>query len=168
VRTLVAHEPPVVTVLPDRVPALAATADIRATYDRDGLGPAMVKFFAITSWKGEIPDGFGDREAPDPAVFGLPVQDDGSRSDPLPGQNLISCTHYEHDFEALRATSTRIVVGAGAESEGELAHRAALAVAARLGGEAVTFPNNHGGFLGGEYGMKGDPDGFAATLREVL
>ena len=32
----------------------------------------------------------------------------------------------------------------------------------------MTFPSDHGGFLGGEYGMTGDPDGFAATLREVL
>ena len=56
---------------------------------------------------------------------------------------------------------------AGAESEGELAHRGAIAVAERLGTEAVTFPSHHGGFMGGGF-MKGDPDGFAATLREVL
>lgn len=168
VRTLVAHEPPVETVLPDRAAALAATRDIRETYDRSGLGPAMVKFFAITGWKGEIPDGFGDRPAPDPASFGLPATDDGSRNDPLIGQNLISCTHYEPDFAALRAAGTRIVLGAGAESKDELAHRAARAVAERLGTEAVTFPSHHAGFLGGEFGMTGDPDGFAATLREVL
>ncbi|MEA2623748.1 MAG: hypothetical protein QOH61_2658, partial [Chloroflexota bacterium] len=51
---------------------------------------------------------------------------------------------------------------------GEMAHRGALAVAERLGTEAVMFPSNHGGFLGGEYGQRGDPDAFAATLREVL
>jgi hypothetical protein len=32
----------------------------------------------------------------------------------------------------------------------------------------VTFPSHHGGFLGGEYGWPGEPDAFAATLREVL
>jgi hypothetical protein len=84
------------------------------------------------------------------------------------GQNIVSGTHYEHDFDALRAASTRIVVGAGAESEGEMAHRAALAVAEKLGTEAVTFPSHHGGFLGGEFGTRGEPDAFAATLREVL
>jgi hypothetical protein len=68
----------------------------------------------------------------------------------------------------LRAASTRIIMGAGAESEGEMTHRAAVAVAERLGTEAVIFPSHHGGFLGGEFGMQGDPDAFAATLRRVL
>ena len=49
-----------------------------------------------------------------------------------------------------------------------MAARAARAVAQRLGLEPVRFPSNHGGFLGDEYGRRGDPDGFAATLREVL
>ena len=68
----------------------------------------------------------------------------------------------------MRAASTRIVLGVGAESEDELAHRAGVAVAERLGTPAVTFPSHHGGFLGGEFGMKGDPDAFAVTLRQVL
>jgi hypothetical protein len=32
----------------------------------------------------------------------------------------------------------------------------------------VMFPSNHGGFLGDEYGQPGQPDAFAAKLREVL
>jgi len=44
----------------------------------------------------------------------------------------------------------------------------AVVVAERLGKKAVMFPSNHGGFLGGEYGQRGDPDGFAAALRQVL
>ncbi len=79
-----------------------------------------------------------------------------------------TCTHFEPDFDALRAASTRIVLGAGAESDGEMAHRGAEAVAQRLGTTPVAFPSGHGGFLGGEYGQTGDPDGFAAKLREVL
>ena len=168
VRTLVAHEPPAALVIPDREQALAAVAHIDATYQRDGLGPAMAKFIALASMKGPVPADFADTVNPDPATFGLPAEDDGSRNDALLGQNLISCTHHEHDFDALRAAPTRIVVAVGAESEGELAHRGGLAVAERLGTEPVTFPSNHGGFLGGEFGMKGDPDAFAVTLREVL
>ena len=168
VRTLVAHEPPAAHVLPDREEALAACVDIHATYLRSGLGPAMAKFIALVSHKGPVPADYADRPAPDPAMFGLPTEDDGSRTDPLVGQNIVSGTHYQFDFEALRAASTRIVIGAGAESEGELANRAAVAVAERLGTRPVTFPSGHGGFLGGEYGQTGDPDAFAATLRQVL
>jgi pimeloyl-ACP methyl ester carboxylesterase len=168
VRTLVAHEPPTAQVLPDREEALAASRDIHETYQRSGLGPAMAKFIAIVSHKGPIPADFADQPVPDPAMYGLPTEDDGSRNDALLGQNIVSCTHYEPDFDALRAAPTRIVMAAGAESDGELAHRGTVAVAERLGTRPVTFPGNHGGFLGGEYGQAGDPDGFASTLREVL
>jgi hypothetical protein len=101
-------------------------------------------------------------------VFGLPAEDDGSRNDPLVGQNIITCTAYQHDFGALRAASTRIVIGVGAQSGAMLAGRAAVAVAERLGMSPVTFPGGHDGFLGGEFGSTGEPDAFAATLRTVL
>jgi hypothetical protein len=169
VRTLVAHEPPTVQVLADREQASAAVESIRETYLRDGFGPGMGKFIALTSLPGPIPADFADQPAPDPAAFGFPADgDDGSRDDPLLGQNLISCTHYEPDFEALRAASTRVVAAVGAESEGQMAYRGGIGVAERLGIEPVTFPSHHGGFLGGEFGMKGDPEGVARTLREVL
>jgi hypothetical protein len=128
----------------------------------------MAHFIAIVSHKGPMDADFASQPAPDPAMFGMPTEDDGTRTDPLLGQNIISCTHYEPDFEALRAASTRIVMAAGIESEGEMAHRGAVAVAERLGTKPVTFPSGHGGFLGGEYGQSGDPDAFAAKLREVL
>ena len=60
------------------------------------------------------------------------------------------------------------MLAAGEESEGQLAHRGAYAVAERLGTEPVRFPSDHGGLLGGEYGQAGKPDEFAAKLREVL
>jgi pimeloyl-ACP methyl ester carboxylesterase len=168
VRTLVAHEPPAAQVLPDREEALAASVDLHETYQRSGLGPAMAKFIALVGHKGPVPADLAGQAAPNPADFGLPTEDDGSRDDPLLAQNIVSCTHYQHDFEALRAASTRVVIAVGAGSEGELAHRAAVAVADRLGATPVRFPGDHGGFLGGEYGMTGEPDAFAATLREVL
>jgi pimeloyl-ACP methyl ester carboxylesterase len=168
VRILVAHEPPTAQVLPDREPAFAATEDIQRTYQRSGVGPAMAKFIALVTYKGLIPADYVERPAPDPAMFGLPTTDDGSRNDPLVGQNIITCTHYQPDFDALRTASTRIILAAGAESEGELAHRGAEAVAEGLGTTPVTFPSNHAGFLGGEYGQTGDPEAFAAKLREVL
>ena len=80
----------------------------------------------------------------------------------------MTCTHYQPDFDALGAASTRIVLAAGIESDGQLAHRGAVAAAERLGTTTVIFPSDHGGFLGGEYGQAGDPDGFAAKLHEVL
>jgi pimeloyl-ACP methyl ester carboxylesterase len=168
VRTLVAHEPPAFSQLPDRDAVLAACADIHQTYLRSGFGPAMARFIVLVTQQGPIPADYAGRPAPDPAAFGLPAGDDGSRNDPLVGQNMISCPHYEHDFGALRAAPTRIVIGVGEESGQTVTGRSSAAVAGRLGTTPVTFAGGHDGFLGGEYGGMGQPDAFAATLRTLL
>jgi len=161
VRTLVAHEPPAAQELPDREPVLAACAGIRQTYQRSGFGPAMATFIAMVSHAGPIPPGFPGQPAPDPAAFGLPADDDGSRDDPLLGLHMTACVGYRHDFDALRAAPTRILLGVGTQSGQMLAGRAAVAVAERLGTTPVTFPGGHDGFLT-------DPSAFAAVLRTVL
>jgi pimeloyl-ACP methyl ester carboxylesterase len=168
VRTLIAHEPPLASLVPDREFALAAARAIHDEYMRNGSGPAMARFMALVMHTGLIDQTYLDQPAPDPAMFGMSGEDDGTRTDPLLGQNILTSTAYEPDIDALRAASTRIVIAAGAESRGELAHRGAEAVAERLRTQAVTFPSTHGGFLGGEYGQTGDPEAFAAKLREVL
>jgi pimeloyl-ACP methyl ester carboxylesterase len=168
VRTLVAHEPPLASVLPDSENAKAVVRAMRDTYQAGGFGAGMAHFMAVTGHRGPFPDDFAQQPPPDPATFGMPTEDDGSRTDVMLAQNIFTCTHYEPDFEALKASSTRIVMAAGSESEGEMANRGAYAVAERLGTDVVVFPSHHGGFLGGEYGWPGEPEAFAAKLREVL
>jgi pimeloyl-ACP methyl ester carboxylesterase len=168
VRTLVAHEPPLASVLPDREHALAAARAVHETYERSGWGAGMAHFFAVVGHRGPFTAEVVGQPAPDPAMFGLPTEDDGSRTDPMLGQHMITSTHYEPDFDALGSASTPIVVAAGEESEGQLPSRGAIADAERLGTKPVIFPSDHGGFLGGEYGQTGQPDAFAAKLREVL
>jgi pimeloyl-ACP methyl ester carboxylesterase len=168
VRTLVAHEPPLASVLPDREHALAANRAVQETYQRRGWGAGMAHFIAVSSHRGPFTAEVAGQPAPDPAMFGMPTEDDGSRADPLLGQNMITSIDYEPDFDALRSASTRIVMAAGEESKGQLPSRGAVAVAERLGAKPVSFPSDHGGFLGGEYGQTGDPDAFAAKLREEL
>lgn len=168
VRTLVAHEPPLAALLPDRAAALAATQAVANAYQADGFGPGMARFIALVGHPGPFTAADAAAPGPDPAMFGLPAVDDGSRTDPLLFQNIITCTHYEPDVAALRAAPTRIVIAVGTESEGQLAWRGGAAMAERLGTEAVRFPSDHGGFLGGEHGQSGKPAEFAAKLREVL
>ncbi|WP_020519178.1 alpha/beta fold hydrolase [Catelliglobosispora koreensis] len=168
VRVLVAHEPPAAQALPDRDNALAALKRLRDLYEDKGFGYGMAGFIALADHRGEFPSDFGDGPPADPAELGTPAEDDGSRDDPLFAQNLISCTHYEPDFAALRQVKTRVVIGVGAESEGQMAYRAGLAVARRLGSEPVIFPSHHRGFIGEDPFMKGDPDAFAMVLRDVL
>jgi pimeloyl-ACP methyl ester carboxylesterase len=169
VRILVAHEPPIATVLPDSENAKAAARAVKETYMRSGFNAGMAHFIVVVSHEGEFPDDFADRPAPDPAMFGMPSEDDGSRDDVLMAQNIVTVTHYQLDFDALRKASTRIVLALGVESQEIMAGRGAKAVAERLGMEPVTFPGGHNGFMGGEYGQpQGEPEAFAAKLREVL
>ncbi len=156
-----AHEPPAAQELPDREPVLAACAGIRETYQRSGFGPAMATFITLVSNSGPIPPGFPGQPAPDPAAFGLPADDNGSRDDPLLGLHMTACVSHQHDFDALRAAPTRIILGVGAQSSQMLAGRAATAVAERLGTTPVIFPGDHDGF-------RSDPGAFAAILRTVL
>ena len=168
VRTLVAHEPPLASVLPDREHAMAAASAVTETYQRSGWGAGMAHFIAVASHQGPFTAEIAGQPAPDPAMFGMPTEDDGSRTDPMLGQHMITSTHYEPDVDALGSASTPIVLAAGEESEGQMTSRGAFAVADRLGTKPVIFPSGHGGFLGGEYGQTGEPDAFAAKLREVL
>lgn len=168
VRTCVAHEPPLAALVPDATNALAACRAVHETYQRRGWGYGMAQFIALVSLRGLVPDDFASQPAPDPATFGMPTEDDGTRDDLMLGSNIVTVTHYRPDIDALRAAPTRIVIAVGAGSEGELAHRGAEAVAERLGTSPVTFPGDHGGFLAGEYGQTGEPEAFAATLRVVL
>lgn len=170
VRRVVAHEPPLAGLIADSEYALAATEDIYETYQREGIGKAMAKFIAITSFEGEFTDEYLKQPAPDPAMFGLPSGDDGNRDDALLGQNLRGCTSYRPDEAALAQATDRLVVAVGEESGTQLARRGGEAIAARLGLTPVVFPSGHGGFIGDEYGpqMAGQPEPFAGKLREVL
>jgi len=167
VRTVVAHEPPIVPVLPDADRAGAAWRRVEEAYRERGWGWGMAAFVALTSWQGELPEGFG-AEVPDPASFGMPAEDDGSRDDPLLSGAAAAVQDYRPDVAALRELGPRLVLAAGEESRGILTWRATEALAARVGTELTVFPSNHGGFLGGEYGQTGQPEAFAARLREVL
>ncbi len=69
--TLVAHEPPAATVLPDADMAIAACRDIQETYQRRGFGPAMAKFIGLVSAEGPLPADYLASPAPDPEMFGL-------------------------------------------------------------------------------------------------
>jgi pimeloyl-ACP methyl ester carboxylesterase len=168
VATLVAHEPPLVPILPDADAARRAQAGVRDAYQAKGTGAGMAAFIAMTSWRGEFTDGYFAQPAPDPASFGMPGDDDGSRDDPLLSDRSWAITGYRPDVAALTAAPTRIVVAVGEESRDTFTGRTAVALAELLGQRATVFPSHHGGFLGGEFGYAGQPEAFAAKLREVL
>jgi len=168
VTTLVAHEPPLIPVLPDAQAAERAQAAVRDTYQAKGSNAGMAAFIAMTSWPGQFTDDYFAQPAPDPARFGMPTEDDGSRDNPLLSDRSWAVTSYHPDVDALAAAPTRIVIAVGQESLGTFTGRTSLATAELLGQQATVFPSHHGGFLGGEFGYAGQPEAFARKLRDVL
>ena len=108
------------------------TRAIHETYMRSGTNAAMAHFITVVSHRGPFTAEVASQPAPDPATFGMPAEDDGSRTDAM-FAHIINTTHYEPDFDALGAAPTRIVLAAGVGSEGEMANRGAYAVAEHLG-----------------------------------
>jgi pimeloyl-ACP methyl ester carboxylesterase len=158
VRTLVAHEPPSASLLPDPARVRAESADIVETYRSAGIGPTMKKFMAQTRI----------RQAPPPPPPGEPTPEMREAMAQMQRNMDFWFRHYfkaigdyEPDFDQLRSGSSRIVPGVGRESQGELANEGGLGLAKRLGTDAVVFPGAHGGF-------DSHAPEFAVKLREVL
>lgn len=168
VLTLVAHEPPVVGVLPDAAAAERAVAGYHEAYQARGANAGMAAFIAATSWPGPYTDAYFAQPAPDPAAFGMPSDDDGTRDDPLLSGRSAAVISYRPDAAALAAAPTRVVLAVGEESGDTLTARTARAVAEMLGQEAVVFPSHHGGFAAEDSPWPGQAEAFAHRLREVL
>lgn len=152
VRTLVAHEPPLLVLLPDAAKARAEVDDVVATFHREGQAAAFAKFMAHIGMPADERTPGPPRQATDQATA------DGAR---FLGHDITATTRFVPDLAALVASTTRVVVGVGATSGGQLAHRTARAFAERLGTEAIEFPGGHGGFIQ-------EPHQFADVLRRVL
>ncbi len=149
VRTLVAHEPPVLTVLPDAADRLAAVEHNIETFHRHGVGPAFAEFLAAAGYEGF--DG----------PPGEPSEQDLADSARFFAHELRGTTRYEPAIAALTAGPARVVIGIGAESGHLLTHRTSTELARRMGTTPVEFPGEHGGFMS-------HPQEFADVLRTVL
>jgi clorobiocin biosynthesis protein CloN7 len=144
VRTLVAHEPPVVELLPDSAQVRAQIEDIYDTYRTSGPDAAMGKFMAHAGLGGAAgPDSDAPRREPSAEQMARMR----ATTDQFLAHLIRPTTRYRPDMQALRAAPARIVVAGGVTSKGQLASRAAVALADQLGTTMVEFPGDHGGFV---------------------
>ena len=130
-------------MLPDRADMRAQVQDIYDTYRADGADKAMRKFMAHAGLDEAPGQGEAPRWQPSPEQ----VAQMRAATDVFLAHLIRPTTRYQPDIEALQAAPARIVVAAGATSKGQLAHRSAEALAARLGTPVAEFPGDHGGFL---------------------
>ncbi|OKI05121.1 alpha/beta hydrolase [Streptomyces sp. CB02923] len=156
---VVAHEPPVVEVLPDAAEHRALVARVEETFHAQGLMPAMAVFSA-----GLKKD--GSAAAPQPELK-LPPQA-AARAEQtmanLPyfvGRIVPAFMSYAPDLHRLKALSDRLVLAGGEDSRGELSYRPAAFLAGQFGTELLHFP-------GGHTGLTTHPAEFAETLVKAL
>jgi pimeloyl-ACP methyl ester carboxylesterase len=155
VGTLVAHEPPLLQLLPDAEQQRANIQDIVDSYRADGMRVAWFKFM--------VNAGF-DMSAPDGAPVGAPPEpsdDERREAARFFNHELWPTSQYEPDIDALKASTARVIVGVGVDSGRLVTYRTSAALAALLGSTPADFPGDHGGFLGA-------PTEFAQRLTEVL
>ncbi|MFD3487605.1 alpha/beta fold hydrolase [Streptomyces sp. NPDC058665] len=150
VRTPVAHEPPVLEVLPDAAERRAEMDDIVETFHREGLGPAFGKFMTVS--------GMEPAAGPPPGEPSAQDQADGAR---FLAHELRGTAGYLPDIKALTAARPRVLIAIGTTSGPLLTHRTSTALAAQLGTHPVEFPGGHGGFMEA-------PGEFAGVFRKVL
>jgi pimeloyl-ACP methyl ester carboxylesterase len=159
VRALVAHEPPLVNLLPPGTASRTSSQVIFDTYRKVGIGPAIQQFIALTGLGAQGPENGLSPELQEAMAQRMARMQQNVEF--FLAHYLLPVTTYVPDVAALCASSSRVVVGIGETSSGQLAHDTALALADRLESTAVTFPGDHSGFFF-------FPDLFAQKLDEVL
>ncbi|GAA2386434.1 alpha/beta hydrolase [Dactylosporangium salmoneum] len=148
VHTVIAHEPPINDVLPDRDERNAAIEDIIATYEAGDVPGAWKKFM--------VNAGVTEQQGPPP---GPPDAQQIADERHWFRHEMRGTTYFRPDVEALRAV--RVLIGLGEDSAGQLLDRTSHAMAALLGTTPISFPGGHIAFVL-------DPPGFADRLREIL
>ncbi len=156
---VVAHEPPVVEVLPDAAEHRALLAHVQDTFRTQGAMPAMAVFAAGLKKDGDTTEPKAELELPPRAaaraertMAGLPY---------FVGRIVPGFMSYAPDIHRLKGLSDRLVIAGGRDSRGELPYRSAAFLAGCLGSELWHFP-------GGHIGLTTHPEQFGERLREVL
>ncbi|WP_030304364.1 alpha/beta fold hydrolase [Streptomyces katrae] len=159
VERLVAHEPPLVEVLPDAPEHRALLARVEETLRAQGLMPAMAVFAAGLKREGAA--------AEPKAAVTLPPQA-AARAEQtmanLPyfiGRIVPGFMSYVPDITRLGTVSDRLVLAGGQDSRDELPYRPAALLAERLGTPLVHFP-------GGHTGLTTHPAEFGERLGKVF
>jgi pimeloyl-ACP methyl ester carboxylesterase len=151
---VIAHEPPLLDLLPDRADLHAANEDVIATHLSGDVVGAAKKFMANA--------GFHLPEAVIEQMFGGERDAQSAADDRYQHEHMMRpTTHWRPDLAALRSSPARILIGLGEQSAGQVCDRTSRALAAELGTEPTMFPGGHIGFAE-------DPVAFAARLRAVL
>jgi pimeloyl-ACP methyl ester carboxylesterase len=167
VRVVAAHEPPLLDMLSDREHWHEVIARVEEIFQTAGAMPAMGTFAAKLGMNPRVDYGRsaerGDDAAPiQPDPESIAIMERINRNvEFFIGYEAPPFCRWVPDLPALRSSPVRVVPLAGEASEGEPAHRGAVALADALGTRMVRTPGDHSGF-------GAEPAAFATRVIEVL
>ena len=160
VRTLVAHEAPLMQLLPDAERWRSAFRDIDETYRAQGVFPAMAKFGGAVEEGGPKYSEEMEKAPPTPGSEEMMARMAGN-FELFIAHEIQHNAGYVPDLDALRNVPTHIVSAVGETSGEQAARRAGIALAEALGIPVTYLPGGHGGW-------GSDPQVFADRLHEAL
>ncbi|MGE7391207.1 alpha/beta fold hydrolase [Streptomyces sp. NPDC004126] len=159
IERLVAHEPPLVEVLPDVAEHRALLVRVQETFRTQGLMPAMAVFAAGLKKGGDTTG--PEAEALLPPRAAARVERTMADLPYFVGRIVPGFMSYSPDVDRLQTLSDRLVLAGGEDSSGELPYRPAALLAGRLGTELLHFP-------GGHTGLTTHPAEFGERLRKAF
>jgi pimeloyl-ACP methyl ester carboxylesterase len=161
IERVVAHEPPVVEVLPDAAEHRVLLARVQDTFREEGLMPAVAQFAAGLRRPGAAAPVAAEAAVELPPQAAARAERTMANMPYFLGRIVPSFMAYVPDLDRLAALSDRLVLAGGADSRGELPYRPAAFLAERSGTELIHFP-------GGHTGLSTHPAEFGELLRKVL
>jgi pimeloyl-ACP methyl ester carboxylesterase len=153
-QTVVAHEPPAVSLLPDAAKWLAFFDEVYDTYHKEGIPKAMHQF-------GSGAFGSGDQQLMERAQREHTNKYTLSNARYWMEHELRQYPRVELDLSALAANAEQIVLAGGRDAQDQLPYQPNRVLARRLGREIVNFPGGHLGFVS-------SPAEFAKELVNAL
>jgi acetyltransferase/esterase len=154
VQAVVAHEPPIVFLLPDAAKWLIFFDGVYDTYRIDGIPKAMHQFAS-----GVV--GSVDRQVIEHYMAKQTYEYTMANAAYWMEHELRQYPRVELDLDALAAKAERIVLAGGRDSHDQMTYQPNKVLARQLGREIVDFPGGHLGFMS-------HPAEFAKELMNAL
>ncbi|HEX7667153.1 MAG TPA: alpha/beta hydrolase [Polyangiaceae bacterium] len=153
VETVVAHEPPIASILPDPQTHFALFEDILALYRKSGAKVAMPVFLEQMGMG--RPTGLPPGVEPGKNTEGLTDNEYWFEHE------LAQYPHFQPNFATLGRLAKHLVLAGGRASREQFAYQPNKVLAERLGKDIVEFP-------GGHVGYATDPQAFADELAPLF
>lgn len=153
-QTVVAHEPPVVSLLPDAAKWWAFFDGIYDTYRKDGIPKAMHQFASTIAGKGDhqLMERYMTKQANEYIMANAAYWME---------HELRQYPRVELDLDALAAHVRQLMLAGGRDSQDQMTYQPNKVLARQLGLDIVDLPGGHLGFMA-------YPTEFATELMNAL